>query len=337
MKHNIELRDHPAELHKFRIRLVISAGFVLILFLVLYIRFYYLQVTQQEHYHTLAEANRISISPLVPNRGLIYDRNGRVLAQNYSAYTLEIVPSKFQDLEATLDELATVIEITPTDRQRFKKLMKESKKFKSLPIRNRLTDVEIASFAANRYRFPGIEIKARVLRQYPEKEIVSHVVGYISRINDKDLEQLEFNGELNNYRGSHHIGKIGIEQSYEKQLHGISGFEEVETDAIGRSIRVLSRTPPVPGNNLTFRLILGYKKRQKKPLATIVARWLLWIPIMEKCSLSSANRGMTPIFLSVVLIRKTGICLITLLTGHLITGHYVAFIRPGQPSSRSWP
>ena len=264
MKHNVELRDHPAELHKFRIRLAISAGFVLILFLALYIRFYYLQVTQQEHYHTLAEANRISISPLVPNRGLIYDRNGRVLAQNYSAYTLEIVPSKFQDLEATLDELATVIEITPADRQRFKKLMKESKRFKSLPIRNRLTDVEIASFAANRYRFPGIEIKARVLRQYPEKEIVSHVVGYISRINDKDLEQLEFNGELNNYRGSHHIGKIGIEQSYEKQLHGISGFEEVETDAIGRSIRVLSRTPPVPGNNLILSLDLGLQEAAEK-------------------------------------------------------------------------
>ncbi|MEK6685349.1 MAG: penicillin-binding protein 2 [Pseudomonadota bacterium] len=264
MKHNVELRDHPAELHKFRIRLATSAGFVLILFLALYIRFYYLQVTQQEHYHTLAEANRISISPLVPNRGLIYDRNGRVLAQNYSAYTLEIVPSKFQDLEATLDELATVIEITPADRQRFKKLMKESKRFKSLPIRNRLTDVEIASFAANRYRFPGIEIKARVLRQYPEKEIVSHVVGYISRINDKDLEQLEFNGELNNYRGSHHIGKIGIEQSYEKQLHGISGFEEVETDAIGRSIRVLSRTPPVPGNNLILSLDLGLQEAAEK-------------------------------------------------------------------------
>ena len=264
MKHNVELRDHPAELHKFRIRLAISAGFVLILFLVLYARFYYLQVTQQEHYHTLAEANRISISPLVPNRGLIYDRNGRVLAQNYSAYTLEIVPSKFQDLAATLDELATVIEITPADRQRFKKLMKESKRFKSLPIRNRLTDVEIASFAANRYRFPGIEIKARVLRQYPEKEIVSHVVGYISRINDKDLEQLEFNGELNNYRGSHHIGKIGIEQSYEKQLHGISGFEEVETDAIGRSIRVLSRTPPVPGNNLILSLDLGLQEAAEK-------------------------------------------------------------------------
>ncbi|PXW91208.1 peptidoglycan glycosyltransferase /cell elongation-specific peptidoglycan D,D-transpeptidase [Nitrosomonas sp. Nm84] len=264
MKHKVELRNHSIELHKFRLRLTVSAGFVMIFFIILYARFYYLQITQQEHYHTLAEANRISILPLVPNRGLIYDRNGKALAQNYSAYALEIVPSKVPDIDATLDELGAIIEITPNDRQRFKKLMKESKRFKSLPIRNRLTDVEIASFATNRYRFPGIEIKARVFRQYPEKEMVSHVVGYISRINDQDLEQLELNGELNNYRGSHHIGKIGIEQSYEKQLHGITGFEEVETDAAGRSIRVLSRTPPVSGNNLILSLDLGLQEAAEK-------------------------------------------------------------------------
>lgn len=260
MKQHVELRNLPVELNKFRIRLAISAGFMLMLFLVLYARFYYLQVTQQEHYHTLAEANRISILPVVPNRGLILDRNGRALAQNYSAYTLEVVPSKISDLDATLDELAALIEITSTDRQRFKKLLKESKRFKSLPIRSRLTDVEIATFAANRYRFPGIEIKARVFRQYPEKEIVSHVIGYISRINDQDLEYLERSGELRNYRGSQHIGKIGIEQSYEKQLHGITGFEEVETDAAGRSIRVLSRTPPIPGSNLILSLDLGLQQ-----------------------------------------------------------------------------
>ncbi|WP_394807967.1 penicillin-binding protein 2 [Nitrosomonas sp.] len=264
MRRHVELRNHPVELHKFRFRLAISACFVLVLFLILYVRFYYLQVSQQEHYHTLAEANRISISPLVPNRGLIYDRNGRVLAQNYSAYTLEVVPSKIPDLESTLNELATIIEITATDRQRFKKLLKESKRFKSLPIRSRLTDVEIATFAANRYRFPGIEIRARVLRQYPEKEVVSHIIGYISRINDQDLEQIERNEELNNYRGSQHIGKIGIEQSYEKQLHGVTGFEEVETDAAGRSIRVLSRTPSIPGNNLILSLDLGLQEAAEK-------------------------------------------------------------------------
>lgn len=264
MKRHVELRNHPVELHKFRFRLAVSACFVLVLFLILYVRFYYLQVSQQEHYHTLAEANRISISPLVPNRGLIYDRNGRALAQNYSAYTLEVIPSKIQNLESTLDELATIIEITATDRQRFKKLLKESKRFNSLPIRSRLTDVEIATFAANRYRFPGIEIKARVLRQYPEKEIVSHIIGYISRINDQDLEQLERNEVLNNYRGSQHIGKIGIEQSYEKQLHGVTGFEEVETDAAGRSIRVLSRTPSIPGNNLILSIDLGLQEAAEK-------------------------------------------------------------------------
>lgn len=264
MKHKVELRNHPIELRKFRLRLAVSAGFVLIFFIILYVRFYYLQVSQQEHYHTLAEANRISILPVVPNRGLIYDRHGKALAQNYSAYALEIVPSKVPDIDATLDELATIIEITPNDRQRFKKLMKESKRFKSLPIRNRLTDIEIASFATNRYRFPGIEIKAHVFRQYPEKEMVSHVIGYISRINDQDIEQLELNGELNNYRGSHHIGKIGIEQSYEKQLHGITGFEEVETDAAGRSIRVLSRTPPVSGDNLILSLDLGLQEAAEK-------------------------------------------------------------------------
>lgn len=260
MKQHVELRNHPIELYKFRMRLAISAGFVLVLFLLLYARFYYLQIIQQEHYHTLAEANRISIAPLVPYRGLISDRNGRILAQNYSAYTLEVVPSKIQDLEATLNELATIIEITPADRQRFNKLLKESKRFKSLPIKNRLTDVEIATFATNRYRFPGIEIKAQVYRQYPEKEMVSHVIGYISRINDQDLEQLESSGELHNYRGSHHIGKTGIEQSYEKQLHGVTGFEEVETDAAGRSIRVLSRTPPTPGNNLILTLDIGLQE-----------------------------------------------------------------------------
>lgn len=254
MNRRVELRNHPRELHQFRLRLAISAGFVLLLFLLLFGRFFYLQVTQREHYHTLAEANRISISPLVPNRGLIFDRNGEVLAHNYSAYTLEIVPSKTADLDALINELSTVVEIGARDRRRFKKLREESKRFGSLPIRTRLSDVEVARFAANRYRFPGVEIKARLFRQYPRGESASHVVGYIGRINDKDLEQLEANNDLSNYRGSQYMGKIGIEQSYERELHGVTGFEEIETDAIGRAIRIISRTPPVSGNNLMLSL-----------------------------------------------------------------------------------
>lgn len=254
MKPTIEFRNHPLETHKFRVRLAISAVFVLLLFLILLARFSYLQVVQRDHYHTLAEANRISISPLVPNRGMIFDRNGEILAQNYSIYTLEVIPSKVHELEATLDELATVIRITEKDRSRFKKLMNESRRSKSIPIRKRLSDEEVARFAANRYRFPGIDIQPRVLRQYPYGDSVAHVVGYIGRINDKDIEQLEMDEELDNYRGSHHIGRIGIEQSYEKELHGITGFEEVETDAAGRPVRVLSRTPPTSGNNLVLSL-----------------------------------------------------------------------------------
>ena len=250
----IELRNHPLELHHFRVRLAIITGFVLLLFLLLLARFYYLQVLQGEHYHTLAEANRISILPLVPNRGMIFDRNGEILAQNFSTYTLEIVPREIANLETTLDEISQIVQITRGDRQRFKKLMQESKRFKSLPIRTRLSDEEVARFAANRYRFPGVEINARVLRHYPRGDTLSHVIGYIGRINDKDLEQLEANNELDNYRGSQHIGRTGIEQSYEMDLHGITGFEEVETDAAGRSVRIISRTPPIPGNDLTLSI-----------------------------------------------------------------------------------
>ena len=260
MKPFVELRNHPLELFKFHKRLAISAGLVLLLFLILFARFFYLQVTQGEHYHTLAEANRISIAPQVPNRGLILDRNGKILAQNYSTYTLEITPNKISDLEAVLDELSTIIEITPNDHEQFRKLLRENKRFKSLPIRSRLTDEEVARFAANRYRFPGIEIQARILRYYPYGELAAHVVGYISRISDKDLEQLEESGNLDNYRGSHFIGRIGIEQSYENELHGITGFDEVETDAAGRSIQVLSRTPPVSGNNLVLTLDIDLQR-----------------------------------------------------------------------------
>lgn len=264
MNRIVELRNHTLELYHFRLRLAIGGGFVLLLFLLLFARFFYLQVSQGEHYHTLAEANRISIAPIVPNRGLIFDRNGEVLAHNYSAYTLEIVPNKVVNLDALINELSTVIEIAARDRKRFKKLMDESKRFESLPIRTRLSDVEVARFAANRYRFPGVEIKARLFRQYPKGDIASHVVGYIGRINDKDLEQLEANEGLANYRGSQYMGKIGVEQSYEKELHGITGFEEMETDAAGRVIRIISRTPPISGNNLTLSLDIKLQEVAEK-------------------------------------------------------------------------
>ncbi len=250
----IEIRDSERELQRFRGRLGILGIFVLSLFGLLFLRFFYLQVIQHSHYSTLAEANRISVLPIAPHRGIIVDRNGIQLAHNYSAYTLEITPSKVSDLDTTIEELATVVEISPRDRRRFRKMLEESKRFESLPIRTRLSDEEIARFAAHRYRFPGVEAKARLFRQYPQGDMFSHVVGHIGRINQKEVEQLETEDRLANYRGSDYIGKTGLEQSYEKFLHGTTGVEEVEVDSGGRAVRTLSRTPPVSGNNLVLNL-----------------------------------------------------------------------------------
>ena len=253
----IEFRDAQRETHQFGMRLAIMSGFVVVMFLLLLARFAWLQIIQHSHYHTLAEANRISVVPVTPGRGVIFDRNGVQLAYNYTAHTLEITPGKAGDVSATIDQLAEIVEITPRDRRRFKQLQEESKSFESLPLRSRLADEEIARFAANRYRFPGVEIKARLFRQYPQGELFSHVIGYIGRINQKELDKLDADGEIANYRGTDHIGKTGLELSYESALHGTTGVEQVEIDSAGRAVRVLSRTPPASGANLALKLDAG--------------------------------------------------------------------------------
>jgi len=250
----VELRNAELELHHFQVRLAVAAGLVLFVFLLLAGRFFYLQVVRHGELYTLAEANRISIVPVVPNRGIIVDRNGVLLAHNYSAYTLEVQPDRIANLESLIDELATVVEITARDRRRFKRLLEESKSIGSLPVRTRLSDEEIARFAAVRYRFPGVEINARLFRQYPQGEVFSHVVGHIGRINQSEVEQLEAAGLTANYRGTDYMGKTGLEQNYERFLHGTTGLEEVEVDSGGRPVRTLSRTPPVSGNNLVLNL-----------------------------------------------------------------------------------
>lgn len=249
-----ELKNHERELHYFQLRIGAAGIAVLIAFGILLARFVYLQVIQRDYYHTKAEDNRISIVPVAPNRGLILDRNGVVLARNYSAYTLEIMQGSVTDLERTINELSEVVDIQPKDRSRFKKLMAETRNAESLPIRTRLSDEEVARFAANRYRFPGVEIKARLFRQYPFGETASHVIGYIGRINDKDQERLEELGVEANYRGTDFVGKSGIEGSYQSELHGTTGIEQVEIDAGGRGIRTLSRTPAQSGNDITLAL-----------------------------------------------------------------------------------
>ncbi len=264
MNQHVELKNHQREIYYFRLRLVLSLGFVLVLLFILLARFVYLQAIRHSHYQTLAENNRISVVPIAPNRGLILDRNGVVLAHNYSAYTLEITPNKAGELEAVIDELSVLVDIQPRDRRRFKKLLAESRNFESLPIRNRLSDEEVARFAAQRYRFPGIEIKARLFREYPYREQTSHLIGYIGRINQTEIQQLEQDGTVANYRGSNHIGKTGIEQSYENALHGTTGIEQVEVDAGGRAVRMLSRIPPVSGNNLMLSLDIKLQEVAEK-------------------------------------------------------------------------
>ncbi|WP_018604571.1 penicillin-binding protein 2 [Uliginosibacterium gangwonense] len=251
----MDLKAPEQELSRFRARVAVAGAFVLICFGLIVARFVYLQVIRYDYYSTRAEENRISLLPIVPNRGLIMDRNGLVLARNYSAYTLEITPSKVRNLEDTIDDLSELIDIQPKDRKRFKKLLEESKNFESLPIRTRLSDAEVARFIAQRYRFPGVDIKARLFRQYPFGEFASHALGYIGRINQAEMAKIEDDDDLAaNYRGTEHIGKIGLEQSYEKELHGVTGFEQVEVDASGRAVRSLARTPPVPGNNLQLTI-----------------------------------------------------------------------------------
>src|SRR5580765_6965853 len=194
-----EFKNHEREMYLFQLRVGFAGVAVLIAFALLFARFFHLQVVQHDAYASKAEENRISIVPIAPNRGLILDRNGVVLARNYSAYTLEIFPAKVRDLERTIQDLGEVVEIQAKDRSRFRKLLAETRNAESLPIRTRLTDEEVARFAANRFRFPGVDIKARLFRQYPFGEIASHVIGYIGRINDKDLDRIAGWEETANY------------------------------------------------------------------------------------------------------------------------------------------
>jgi penicillin-binding protein 2 len=255
-----ELRNVQVDLARFRTRIFVVSIVVVVCFCLLAARLFYLQVVRHEDLHAQAESNRTSIVPIVPTRGLIEDRNGVVLASNYSAYTLEITPSKTNGLDETIDGLAGVLEITPRDRRRFKKLLDESRNFESLPIRTRLTDAEVAKFAAQRFRFPGVEIKARLFRSYPYGELASHVIGYIGRINPSEKDKIDDSDDQANYRGTEYIGKLGVEQSFETLLHGTTGVERIETSAGGRAVRKLASTPSTPGDVVVLSIDIKLQK-----------------------------------------------------------------------------
>ena len=255
-----ELRNTEVDASRFRLRAMVIGVMVFLAFALVVTRLVFLQVVRYEDFAERAESNRTAIIPVVPNRGLILDRNGVVLATNFAAYTLEITPSKVGNVAETIDALAEVVDIHQRDRRRFKRLMDESRNFDSLPIRTRLTDEEVARFSAQRYRFAGVDVKARLFRSYPLGEVGSHAIGYIGRINQTEKTQIQDSEDEANYRGTEYIGKLGIEQSYEAQLHGQTGVEQLETSAGGRAIRRLSGFAATPGSTVMLSLDIGLQK-----------------------------------------------------------------------------
>ena len=255
-----ELRNSERDAWRFRVRVLAMGLVVFLAFALIVARLLVLQVQRHEDLADQAESNRTAVVPIVPNRGQILDRNGVVLATNYSAYTLEITRSKLGDLDETIEELSKVVDIQPRDKRRFKRLMEDARSFESLPIRTRLTDEEVARFAAQRYRFPGVDIKARLFRTYPLGEVGWHAIGYIGRINQREKERIDDSDDAANYRGTEYIGKLGVEQSYEQQLHGTTGVELMETSAGGRVVRKLHSRPATPGHSVMLSIDIKLQK-----------------------------------------------------------------------------
>jgi penicillin-binding protein 2 len=246
----LTLKDHILESRLIMRRAMVLLGISGLLCLVLFTRLIYLQVIAHEHYRTLSEDNRVKLQPIPPNRGLIYDRNGILLAENLPSYRLEITPEQIDDMTATLDALAKIIGIREIDRTRFEQLRARKPRFESIPLLFNLSNEEVANFSVNRHLFPGVDITAGLARHYPHGPLAAHAIGYVGRIDEQALKELD----TSNYRGTSHIGKIGIEKTYESLLHGTVGMQQVETTAQGRVLRVLHRDAPASGRNLYLTL-----------------------------------------------------------------------------------
>ncbi|HEC16522.1 MAG TPA: penicillin-binding protein 2 [Sedimenticola sp.] len=247
------IKDHARESRLFFRRAVVTTVIIFVLLTVLVLQLAYLQITSHEHFTTLSRENRVKLVPLPPTRGLIYDRNGVILAQNLPTHSLEITPERVDDMERTLADLGRIIDISEDDLKRFHRQRKQKRRFDSIPIRVSLSEEEVARFAVNRHRFPGVDIQARLLRNYPLGEQMAHVLGYVGRINQQELERID----TSNYAGTSHIGKTGVEKTYEKTLHGKVGMQQIEVNALGRIIRVLESHPPTPGKDLHLFLDAG--------------------------------------------------------------------------------
>ena len=253
MHENLRLKDHHTEQRLFRNRMLVAICGVVALIGVLVARFYDLQVVNYEDYRTQSDQNRIQVRPVAPTRGLIYDRNGELLADNRASYTLSIVRERVKNLDETLELLGQLVRLDDSDVEKFNRRLPRRRPFEPVPLRYRLTEDEIARISVNEFRLPGVSVEAELVRYYPKGDLFAHSVGYVGRINDRELQQFS-QEDVRRYRGTQSIGKVGLERSYEDLLLGEVGFENVETNARGRVLKVLERHDPKPGAELTLSL-----------------------------------------------------------------------------------
>ena len=260
------IRDHSAEANLFARRASIAFIIVVMMLGVVLNNLYSLQVEQHDVYQTRSNGNRIKVLPVAPNRGLIYDRNGILLAENRPVFSLEITPEQTNDLDATLDGLTQLMGITPEERESFNSSLKGQRRFKPIALRTKLSEVDVALFSASKHLYPGVQIEARLARHYPYKEALTHVLGYVARINKKDLQKLVEAGQEDNYAATHDIGKLGVEKYHEELLHGSVGYQQVEVNNQGRIIRVLNVDPPVPGKDIVLNIDLSLQLATQQAL-----------------------------------------------------------------------
>ncbi|MFO7604011.1 MAG: penicillin-binding protein 2, partial [Gammaproteobacteria bacterium] len=247
---SLTIKDHIRESELINKRVLVCAFGAAVLLLILLFRLIQLQIIDAQHYSSLSDKNRVSLQPIPPTRGLIYDRQGRLLAQNLPSFTLELVPEHIDNLQQTLTTLQGLVRISDGDLRRFQQQLKRKRRFEGVPLRFRLNDAEVARVSVSQHRMPGVEIRAQLSRHYPLGSLASHAIGYVGRIDENELRQLDVSA----YSATNHIGKVGVERSYEHLLHGEVGFQRVETNAQGRILHVLERTLPKPGKNLYLNL-----------------------------------------------------------------------------------
>lgn len=262
MSRDAQLREHRQAKGCIQRRLMIAGALCALIAVVLLGQMVRLQVVEHHHYATLSQENRVKVEPISPTRGLIYDRNGTLLAENQPSYQLVATPERLQEVEQMLGRLDEVIELSERQRQRFRERLETARRFEAVPLRTHLSKREVAEVAVNRHRFPSLEVQARLVRHYPQGAIAAHALGHVGRITKQDLRRLDAAA----YRGTDYIGKSGIELAYEEILHGEPGFKRVETNALGRTIRTLERQAPQPGGDLVLTLDSGLQRVAERAL-----------------------------------------------------------------------